>query len=142
MASKLTPEQIARFREAFGVFDKDGDGSITEKEVKEVLVSLGYKPTDQDAKDFIKDYDYDGSNSIQFDEYLLVMAERERERELYERFKELDLNNDETIDALELKKSLKEFTLDEANDLLDELINSGTGVTFEHFVKIMNSNQK
>jgi len=124
------------------VFDKDGDGSITEKEVREVLVSLGYKPTEKDIQEFIKDYDYDGSNSIQFDEYLLVMSERERERDLYEQFKKLDLNDDETIDASELKKSLKQFTVDEADDLLDDLITSGKGVTFEHFVKIMNAHQK
>ena len=31
MAEQLTEEQIAEFKEAFALFDKDGDGSITTK---------------------------------------------------------------------------------------------------------------
>lgn len=31
MADQLTEEQIAEFKEAFALFDKDGDGSITTK---------------------------------------------------------------------------------------------------------------
>ena len=44
---KLTEEQISEFREAFALFDKDGDGNITEKELGIVLRSLGQNPTDQ-----------------------------------------------------------------------------------------------
>jgi len=32
MADQLTEEQIAEFKEAFSLFDKDGDGTITTKE--------------------------------------------------------------------------------------------------------------
>ena len=32
MADNLTEEQIAEFKEAFSLFDKDGDGTITTKE--------------------------------------------------------------------------------------------------------------
>ena len=31
MADTLTEEQIAEFKEAFSLFDKDGDGTITTK---------------------------------------------------------------------------------------------------------------
>ena len=31
MADQLTEEQIAEFKEAFSLFDKDGDGTITTK---------------------------------------------------------------------------------------------------------------
>ena len=33
MADQLTEEQIAKFKEAFLLFDKDGDGTITTKEL-------------------------------------------------------------------------------------------------------------
>ena len=33
MADQLTEEQIAEFKEAFSLFDKDGDGTITTKEL-------------------------------------------------------------------------------------------------------------
>ena len=41
MADQLTEEQIAEFKEAFSLFDKDGDGSITTKELGTVMRSLG-----------------------------------------------------------------------------------------------------
>ncbi len=41
MVDSLTPEQIADIKEAFALFDKDGDGSITTKEVSEIIKSLG-----------------------------------------------------------------------------------------------------
>ena len=39
-ADQLTEEQIAEFKEAFSLFDKDGDGTITTKELG--TVSLFY----------------------------------------------------------------------------------------------------
>ena len=37
MADQLTEEQIAEFKEAFSLFDKDGDGTITTKELGTVI---------------------------------------------------------------------------------------------------------
>ena len=41
MADQLTHEQIAEFKDAFSLFDKDGDGTITTKELGTVMRSLG-----------------------------------------------------------------------------------------------------
>ena len=46
MADQLTEEQIAEFKEAFSLFDKDGDGAITTKELGAVTRSSGQNPTD------------------------------------------------------------------------------------------------
>ena len=43
----LTEQKIAEFREAFSLFDKDGDGHVTPKELMIVLNSLGQKPTEE-----------------------------------------------------------------------------------------------
>ena len=43
MADQLTEEQIAEFKEAFSLFDKDGDGTITTKELGLELLSLDRK---------------------------------------------------------------------------------------------------
>jgi hypothetical protein len=44
MVDQLTEEQIAEFKEAFTLFDKDGDGNITTKELGTVMRSLGELP--------------------------------------------------------------------------------------------------
>lgn len=45
MVEQLSEEQIAEFKEAFSLFDRDGDGKITSKELGTVMRSLGANPT-------------------------------------------------------------------------------------------------
>ena len=53
MADQLTEEQIAEFKEAFSLFDKDGDGTITTKELGTVMRSLGQNPTEAELQDML-----------------------------------------------------------------------------------------
>uniref|UniRef100_A0A8C6D035 EF-hand domain-containing protein n=1 Tax=Moschus moschiferus TaxID=68415 RepID=A0A8C6D035_MOSMO len=57
MADQLTEEQIAEFKEAFSLFDKDGDGTITGKELGTVMRSLGQNPTEAELQDMINEVD-------------------------------------------------------------------------------------
>ena len=68
MADQLTEEQIAEFKEAFSLFDKDGDGTITTKELGTVMRSLGQNPTEAELQDMINEVDADGSGTIDFPE--------------------------------------------------------------------------
>ncbi|EER04034.1 calmodulin, putative [Perkinsus marinus ATCC 50983] len=61
MADQLTEEQIAEFKEAFSLFDKDGDGTITTKELGTVMRSLGQNPTEAELQDMINEVDADGN---------------------------------------------------------------------------------
>jgi len=51
---------FTEFKEAFGVFDKDGDGTITTKELSTVLRSIGNNPTEAELKQMINEADADG----------------------------------------------------------------------------------
>ncbi len=42
------------------MFDKDGDGSITTKELGIVMRSLGQNPTEQELQEIINEVDADG----------------------------------------------------------------------------------
>jgi calmodulin len=46
MAESLTEELILECKEAFSLFDKEGDGTITTKELGTVIRSLGKNPTE------------------------------------------------------------------------------------------------
>lgn len=83
MADQLTEEQIAEFKEAFSLFDKDGDGTITTKELGLIIIkliffnlkwfsfeigtvmrSLGQNPTEAELQDMINEVDADGEFNI------------------------------------------------------------------------------
>lgn len=56
----------SEFKEAFSLFDKDGDGTITSKELGTVMRSLGQNPTEAELQDMINEVDSDGRSSISF----------------------------------------------------------------------------
>ena len=79
MADQLTEEQIAEFKEAFSLFDKDGDGTITTKELGTVMRSLGQNPTEAELQDMINEVDADGNGTIDFPEFLDMMKKKATE---------------------------------------------------------------
>ena len=50
----------SEFRETFKVFDKDGDGSITTKELGNIMRAIGQNPTEVELKMMIDEVDADG----------------------------------------------------------------------------------
>jgi calmodulin len=60
----LSREEILEFKDAFLVYDKDGDGTMSLKELGAVMRSLGNNPTEQELQDMINETDEVGSVSI------------------------------------------------------------------------------
>ncbi|KAL8149744.1 calmodulin-like protein 3 [Apium graveolens] len=62
-------------KEAFNVFDDDGDGVITVEELGMVLSSLGFKEGKllESCKEMIRKVDVDGDGKINFDEFKMMM---------------------------------------------------------------------
>ena len=71
---KLTETQIDEFREAFGLFDKDGDGHATADELKIVMQSLGQEVNIEDIKAMIDEVDNDGNHEIEFEEFKTLLS--------------------------------------------------------------------
>ena len=111
MADALSEEQIVEFKEAFCLFDKDGDGGhfsvmfifnlcfyisislslslyiyrtcffdcvgcITVEELATVIRSLDQNPTEEELQDMINEVDADGNGTIEFAEFLNLMAKK------------------------------------------------------------------
>ncbi|KAH3752904.1 hypothetical protein DPMN_187530 [Dreissena polymorpha] len=55
------PDLVKEFREAFQMFDKDGDGSIDVNEFVSALRSLGQNPNQLEIEEMVKSIDRNGN---------------------------------------------------------------------------------
>jgi calmodulin len=51
---------ILVFEESFSLLDKDGDGNISKYEIRSLMNSLGYSPSEEDISTVISKIDTDG----------------------------------------------------------------------------------
>merc|ERR1711893_145843 len=138
-------EQIGEFREAFSLFDKDGDGTITTKELGTVMRSLGQNPSDEELQDMINEVDVDGNGEIDFEEFLQMMAkkmkETDSEEEIREAFKVFDKDGDGFLTPKELRTVManlgEKLTDEEIEEMIREADEDGDGkVNYDEFCKM------
>ncbi|XP_037505746.1 calmodulin-A-like [Rhipicephalus sanguineus] len=131
--SQLSEEAIAELREAFALFDKDGNGAFGTKELGTVMRALGYNPTEAKLKDMIAEVDIDGNGTIDFPEFLAMMTKKTRstdtEDEIREAFRVFDRDGNGFITATELSHVMT--TLGEK--LTDEEVDAIIREAFEVF---------
>jgi len=146
MADQLSEEQISEFKEAFSLFDKDGDGTITTIELGTVMRSLGQNPTEAELQDMINEVDADGNGTIDFPEFLTMMARKMRdtdsEEEIKEAFKVFDKDGNGYISAAELRHVMtnlgEKLTDSEVDEMIREADIDGDGqINYDEFVKMM-----
>ncbi|RMZ55647.1 hypothetical protein APUTEX25_000230 [Auxenochlorella protothecoides] len=137
-AAQLTDEQI---RAGWG-----GSGTITTKELGTVMRSLGQNPTEAELKDMISEVDADKNGTIDFPEFLSLMARKmkdsDSEEELREAFKVFDKDGNGFISSAELRHVMtnlgEKLTDEEVDEMIREADADGDGqVNYEEFVKMM-----
>eukprot|EP01066_Platyproteum_vivax_P003437 Platyproteum_vivax@DN14359_c0_g1_i1.p1 len=69
--SERNPEE--EMTKAFRLYDSDGAGRITLRELKKIANEIGEKMSDADLQDMITEADTDGDNAINLKEFLAVM---------------------------------------------------------------------
>ncbi|KAL3507785.1 hypothetical protein ACH5RR_033167 [Cinchona calisaya] len=136
--------EIVEFQEAFSLFDKNGDGCITIEELATVIRSLDQNPSEEELMDMISEVDADGT--IEFVEFLNLMAQKAKEtdteEELKEAFKVFDKDQNGYISASELKHVMinlgEKLTDEEVEQMIREADLDGDGqVNYDEFVKMM-----
>ncbi|KAH0603439.1 uncharacterized protein H6S33_007761 [Morchella sextelata] len=145
-ADSLSEDQVSEFKEAFSLFDKDGDGQITTKELGTVMRSLGQNPSESELQDMINEVDADNNGTIDFPEFLTMMARKmkdtDSEEEIREAFKVFDRDNNGFISAAELRHVMtsigEKLTDDEVDEMIREADQDGDGrIDYNEFVQLM-----
>jgi len=146
MAQEFSEEQMQEFLEAFSVYDKDGDGTITTKELGTVMRSLGHDPTEKELQDIIDEVDENGNGKMEFPEFLTMMGrhwkEEDPEEEMREAFKEFDEDGNGVITPEELQHVMsrtgQKLSPEEVKEMIIEADLDGDGViNYEEFIVMM-----
>ena len=146
MTEQLTKEQIAEFKTAFALFDKDGNGTISTKELGCIKRAYGHDHTEAELEDMIAEFDTGGDGTIDFEEFLIMMerkmAETESEQDIGETFKVFDKDGNGFISADELRHVInnlgEKLTDDEVDELIREAdIDDDGQINYEEFVTLL-----
>ncbi|KAK2154774.1 hypothetical protein LSH36_258g05110 [Paralvinella palmiformis] len=136
---------MQEYKEAFQMFDKDGDGTISTKELGIVMRSLGQNPTESELQEIINEVDIDGNGKIDLDEFIVMMARQQclSPAELEQAFRMFDRDHDGFIDARELRHLLtnlgEKLTDQEVDEMIREVDVDGDGkVDYGEFVAMLN----
>ncbi|KAI6656721.1 EF-hand_1 domain-containing protein [Oopsacas minuta] len=142
--SKLPDKKVSEYKEAFEIFDKDGDGRITADELRQVVESMGKVCTPEDAKKMISEADKDKNETIEFGEFVTMMEESMSNAgdEMLKAFKFFDKDGDGKITKDELKLAMKELGENMSDAEIDAMIKSADldddhQIDFQEFKNMM-----
>jgi len=152
----VTPEFREELKEAFKIFDKDGDGKITADEVESLIKNLASsqggandRASREDAQEMIAKVDKDGDGTIDFEEFVILMASSKSspDEEMLAAFKVFDEDGSGTITLDELRKVMKKLgervTEEQLKDMIKAADSNGDGlIDYNEFVKMMKTDLK
>ncbi|CAH1140789.1 unnamed protein product [Phyllotreta striolata] len=151
----VSRSQMKEFREAFRLFDKDGDGSITKEELGRVMRSLGQFARTEELQQMLQEVDIDGDGNVSFEEFVDIawsassgcdpnhtISLEEEEKELRDAFRVFDKHNRGYISASDLRAVLQclgeDLSEEEIEDMIKEVDVDGDGrIDFYEFVNAL-----
>ncbi|CAI8613838.1 unnamed protein product [Vicia faba] len=132
----------------FQMFDKNGDGRITKKELSDSLQNLGICISEKDLITMIEKIDVNGDGFVDIDEfgelYQTIMDDKDEEEDIKEAFNVFDQNGDGFITGEELSAVLSSLglkngkSLEDCKNMIKKVDVDGDGmVNFKEFKQMM-----
>jgi calmodulin len=147
-AKALGEEKVAKFKDAFSLFDKKRNGQISTKDLGTLMRAMGSNPNNGEISDLINEVDAAGSGFITFPEFLTCMRREFRpphtEADVLKAFEVLDKAGSGSIAIDDLAKSLTDLGEPFSEEELAEFrkLAGGSGdVNYAEFVKKVMANK-
>ena len=142
---EMDPVELKR---VFQMFDHNGDGRITKKELADSLDKLGIHIADKDLITMIEKIDVNGDGCVDIEEfgalYQTIMDERDEEEDMKEAFNVFDQNGDGFITVEELRSVLASLglkqgrTVEDCRKMIKKVDVDGDGmVNYKEFKQMM-----
>ena len=148
IASRIPEDQIKQLREAFSTFDKNGDGQLTVKELKEGITKVqGCMLTETDIDQAMEVMDSNSNGFIDYTEFIAACLQSQnylKENHLKLAFSYFDKDDSGTISREELKACLQdeEMTLDDEmiNKMISDVDTNKDGqIDYHEYIEMMKS---
>ena len=143
----ISDSTLLEYKEAFGLFDRDGDGEIGASELGNVMRALGQTPTQTELNTIISDFDTSGSESIDFSEFMTLMTQQEKtgrltEQDLIDAFVVFDSDRNGHISVNDIRHIMTclgdKLTDSEFEEMMTEVDPDGDGmIDYEHFSNVI-----
>jgi len=141
----MDPTELKR---VFQMFDRNGDGKITKKELNDSLQNLGIFIPDKELTQMIDNIDVNRDGFVDIDEfgslYQTIMDEKDEEEDIREAFNVFDQNGDGFITVEELRSVLQSLglkqgrTIDDCKKMISKVDVDGDGmVDYKEFKQMM-----
>lgn len=148
MSLNDVPEEMLKdWREAFSMFDKNGDDLISAGELGTVMRNLGLNPTEEDVQKMISDVDKDANGFVDFNEFVSMMLKFQEshvdpEEQYLEAFRVFDQDGNGFISPRELQSVMcnlgEKLSEEEIKDMIQEAdLDKDGQVNYAEFVKVM-----
>jgi Ca2+-binding EF-hand superfamily protein len=125
----INESEVEDLREAFELFDTDGNGTIDTNELKAAMQNLGFDAKNHTVYQMISDIDGNGTGDINFDEFLDLMTvklgDNDSEEEVRKVFNLFDDDKTGYITIQNLKRVAKDLNENMSDADLLEMIERG-----------------
>ena len=137
---EISPELKKQYQDAFEMFDKDKDGTITAKEPANVMETLtGEKPSLDEINSMIKEVDLNSDGKIELEEFITLMMKNspdtQQEEEVINAFRVFDKEGNGLIQTEELKHIM--MTIGDKMTAEEADIDGDGTINYEEFVRMM-----
>ena len=148
MFNDIPRNKAEEYKKIFTLHSNGQDGYVNASELSKIFKAINIEPSDEELKEIIKKLDLEVKKEINYEEFLSIINQREKdvdlEEEVLNAFKVFDKDGNGLINVNELKNIMmnigNNWSENEINELLDNAdIDMDGFINYEEFVRTMMS---